>query len=97
MDNLKVATASQASLKKVPFVVRAKNASSVAITGDFTRWSAEGIALRKGVNGEWRTTLELKPGEHQYRLIIDGQWSDDPQAVKRQPNPYGGQNCILTI
>src|ERR1043165_9281267 len=83
--------------REVPFTVRAKGASEVIVTGDFTKWSREGIRLRKGPNDEWRTVLELDPGEYQYRLLIDGAWQDDPQAVKRAPNPFGGQNCILKV
>lgn len=88
---------SHASLREVPFVIRAKGASQVAITGEFTRWSNEGVRLKKGPNDEWRTTLELQPGEYQYRLLIDGQWADDPQAADRVPNPFGGQNCVLKV
>jgi hypothetical protein len=83
--------------REVPFVARMKGPSEVVLTGDFTRWSEEGIRLRKGPNDEWRTTLDLEPGEYQYRLIVDGKWHDDPQAATRVPNPYGGQNCILRV
>ena len=83
--------------REVPFTVRAKGASEVVVTGDFTQWSRDGIRLRKGPNDEWRTVLELEPGEHQYRLVIDGNWQDDPQATKRVPNPYGGHNSVLRV
>lgn len=86
-----------ASKREVPIVVRAKGASEVAVTGDFTQWSKEGIRLRKGPNDEWRTILELEPGEYQYRLLVDGNWQDDPQAARRVPNPFGGQNCVLKV
>jgi 1,4-alpha-glucan branching enzyme len=88
---------SHAVPREVPFVVRAKGASEVVLTGDFTRWAKEGVRLRKGPNDEWRTTLELEPGEYQYRLIVDGAWQDDPQAANRVPNPFGGQNCVLRV
>ena len=88
---------SQTVTREVPFTVRAKGASEVVVTGDFTQWTREGIRLRKGPNDEWRTVLELEPGEHQYRLVIDGNWQDDPQATKRVPNPYGGHNSVLRV
>src|SRR5437588_2129939 len=83
--------------REVAFTARAKGASEVIVTGDFTKWSAEGIRLRKGPNDEWRTVLELEPGEYQYRLLVDGNWQDDPQSSKRVPNPYGGQNSVLRV
>jgi 1,4-alpha-glucan branching enzyme len=85
------------TMREVPFTVRAKGASEVVVTGDFTQWSRDGVRLRKGPNDEWRTVLELEPGEHQYRLVIDGNWQDDPQATKRVPNPYGGFNSVLRV
>jgi len=83
--------------KEVPFVVRFKGANEVIVTGDFTGWSREGIRLRKAGQEEFRAALTLKPGEYQYRLIVDGEWTDDPQAKKRVPNPFGGENCVLQI
>ena len=83
--------------REVPFVVRAKGATEVIVTGDFTQWSREGVRLRKGPNDEWRTVLELRPGEYQYRLVVDGNWQEDPQASQKVPNPYGGQNSVLRV
>jgi 1,4-alpha-glucan branching enzyme len=87
----------QAKIVETLFIVHSKTANDVRITGDFTDWSPEGIPLREGKNGEWKTTLGLTPGEYQYRLILDGEWSDDPEALARVPNIYGGENCILQV
>ena len=83
--------------REVPFTARAKGANEVIVTGEFTKWSPEGIRLRKGPHDEWRTVLELEPGEYQYRLVVDGIWQDDPQAQKRVPNPFGGHNAVLRV
>ena len=87
----------QRTAREVPIVVRAKGASEVIVTGDFTQWSRDGIRLRKGPSEEFRTILELEPGEYQYRLVIDGVWQEDPQALRSVPNPYGGQNSVLKV
>ena len=97
MEQVKSDRKVPASVREVPIVVRAKGAGSVAITGDFTRWSPDGLRLRKGPNDEWRATLALEPGEYQYKLLIDGVWEDDPLATHRVPNPFGGLNCILKV
>jgi hypothetical protein len=83
--------------QEVPIVVRATGARSVIITGDFTEWSPEGIRLHRISADEWDTTLALAPGEYQYRLIVDGNWQDDPEATRRVPNPFGGENCVLRV
>lgn len=91
------AQAIKGAVKRVPFTVRNEDADSVAVTGDFTDWSEEGIPLTRGPRGEWKTTLGLAPGEYQYRLRVDGRWADHPEAPRRCPNAFGGENCILTV
>lgn len=88
---------SQSASKRVELVVDAREAAQVAVTGDFTGWSPEGVPLARGEQGEWRATLELAPGEYQYRLKIDGEWKDHPTAQKRVPNPFGSENCVLLV
>lgn len=83
--------------KTIPLVVRLNGARSVAVTGDFTNWSPEGVALSQIRDGEWAVKLELTPGEHQYRLRVDGEWRDDPSARRTVPNPFGTANSVLTV
>ena len=65
--------------------------------GEFGNWSPEGIPLREEIDGEWQTTLTLEPGEQQYRLRVDGSWSDHVETRKRVPNPFGTENCVLRL
>ncbi|HLY74295.1 MAG TPA: glycogen-binding domain-containing protein [Planctomycetota bacterium] len=95
MPKLKEATKAQA--RKMRFAVRLPEADEVALTGDFTRWSSEGIPLHHDGQDEWYTHLELVPGDYQYRLRVDGQWRDNPEAARKVPNPFGTQNCVLTV
>jgi 1,4-alpha-glucan branching enzyme len=83
--------------KQVKFMIEAPEGWQVAVTGEFTGWSPEGVPLSRGPSGEWRTTLELDPGEYQYRLRIDGEWKDHPTAEKRVPNAFGSVNCVLAV
>ena len=92
-----VATSKKPLARRVPIVVKMEGAKEVRITGDFSSWKEDGIKLEKTPAGEWRTTVELAPGEYQYRLRVDGAWQDHPQAPKRVPNPYGSENCVLTV
>lgn len=83
--------------KRVPFTVVVQGAREVVLTGEFTGWSKDKVRLYPAGPGEWGVQLELPPGEYQYRLIVDGEWRDDPQGKKMVPNPFGTQNCILTV
>ena len=83
--------------KPVRLATRIEKADGVAVTGDFTDWSPKGIRLEKTAEGEWCATFRLRPGEYQYRLLVDGEWCDHPEARKRVPNPFGSENCVLTV
>lgn len=84
------------TLKKVPLKVKADGAREVVLTGDFTQWAKDKVRLTPTPGGEWITVLELAPGKYQYRLIVDGEWRDHSDAPK-VGNPFGTQNCILTV
>jgi 1,4-alpha-glucan branching enzyme len=79
------------------FSFTAPAALSVELVGDFTRRRQEPIYLRKGADGIWRATVELPPGTHQYRFLVDGQWRDDPECALHVPNPYGSQDSVRQV
>ena len=89
--------ARQAATCRVPFRTKVEGAKEVVLTGDFTNWAKDKIRLRPLGNGDWNTQLELPAGEYRYRLLIDGQWRDHSEAVKRVPNPFGSQDCVLIV
>jgi 1,4-alpha-glucan branching enzyme len=65
--------------------------------GNFTHWQQEPINLRKSADGIWRATVELPPGAHQYRYLVDGQWHDDPECGFHVPNSFGGQDAVRCV
>ena len=67
------------------------------MAGDFTKWENSPVRLAKEKAGVWKTTLSLKPGKYQYRLLVDGQWQNDPQCPELQPNEFGTANCVLSV
>ena len=93
----KIKEAPRPRVKKVRFAVRLPQADEVVLTGDFVNWNPDGIQLHHNGQDEWYVQLELPPGDYQYRLRVDGEWVDDPKASRRVANPFGTQNCILTV
>jgi 1,4-alpha-glucan branching enzyme len=79
------------------FFFAAPTAVSVQLVGEFTRWQQRPINMEKGADGIWRTRVELQPGLHHYRFLVDGQWRDDPECVLRAPNPFGGQDAVRRV
>ena len=69
----------------------------VQIAGDFNNWVPdEGVETLNG-DGKLRKVLHLKPGQYQYRLVIDGDWQEDPSNPRRVPNHLGGNNSLLRV
>ena len=93
----KIQEAPRSRAKKVRFAVRLPQADEVVLTGDFINWNPDGIPLHHHGSDEWTVQLDLAPGDYQYRLRADGAWVDDPEATRRVDNPFGTQNCILTV
>ena len=83
--------------KEQTFSITARTAMSVQLVGDFTHWQEKPIAMKKGRGGVWKVALELPPGTHHYRFLVDGQWRDDPECTVRVPNPFGGQDAVRQV
>jgi 1,4-alpha-glucan branching enzyme len=83
--------------KAQAFCCAAPAAATVQLAGDFTQWQERPINMQKDADGIWRVTVELSPGAHHYRFLVDGQWQDDPECALRAPNPYGSHNAICQV
>jgi len=91
------ATATSKRAKQHQIAVEAPAARAVAVTGSFCEWHPEGHPLQHNGHGLWQAALALPPGRYEYRLIIDGEWQDDPACGERVPNPFGTDNCVFKI
>ncbi len=71
---------------------------SVAAAGEFNHWSAQSHRLDRYQNlGVHALKLELPPGRHSYRLIVDGFWTADPFNPVAVTNPFGEPNSIAEV
>ena len=82
---------------RVTLAVPRLEAAAVVATGDFTGWSTEGVRLKRRPDGGWSAAVELTPGEHQYRLLVDGEWRNNPGAERRVPNGFGSENDVVIV
>ena len=83
--------------KKETFQLIDPDASDVLLVGDFTNWESSPINLKRQKDGIWKATIELDPGPHEYRFLVDGEWRDDSRCDLRKPNPFGGENCVRDV
>ena len=79
------------------FYFAAPAAMSVQLAGDFTHWQQQPISMQKGGDGVWRAKVELTPGTHHYRFLVDGEWRDDPECSIRVKNPFGTEDSVRQV
>jgi 1,4-alpha-glucan branching enzyme len=83
---------------KVTFSLPADSAdSTVELYGDFNDWQ-DAMLLRQEKDGAWKTTVSLEPDRsYQFLYRVDGErWLNDPEADGTSPNPFGGENSVVT-
>lgn len=73
------------------------DAHEVYVAGSFNGWDPRETPLQRDSFGDWSIELSLPPGDHRYRLIVDGEWRDDPSAQRMEPNPYGGYDMVIVV
>lgn len=71
------------------------HATTVFVAGSFNNWNQLTLPMIKE-KGEWRCPLQLEPGTYEYKFIIDGIWTIDPNnpAIK---NNDGNINSVLEV
>jgi len=82
----------------VLFSIDSPDAGEVRVTGEFTNWSREGVALQRDASdGLWKTVVDIRPGEYEYRFIVDGVWVRDPGNKDYVRNEFGQENSLLIV
>ena len=100
MTTKKVSKSAKSKLKqakRIAFTLTDNVAQTVFLDGDFNNWDGTSHPLKKNSNGTWKITINLLPGRYEYRLLVDGAWKNDPRCTTFTPNPFGEENCVLTV
>jgi chromosome partitioning protein len=73
-------------------------AQDVQVAGDFSNWKPVGnIMIKQKGNKIWKGTVNLKPGEYQYKFIVDGEWKIDPYNPQVITTDVGVSNSLLIV
>lgn len=84
---------------KVTFYTPAAiEAESVYLVGDFNDWNEQATLMEPLKDGRFKMTLELEAGkEYQFRYLVNGaEWHNDWEADRYVPNPFSGDNSVVT-
>jgi 1,4-alpha-glucan branching enzyme len=82
---------------EVEFTFHAPEARKVCIAGKFNAWDTHSMPMKKGKDGTWRIKLKLPPGKHEYKYFVDGAWASDLKCSELVPNPFGTNNCVISV
>jgi 1,4-alpha-glucan branching enzyme len=83
--------------KRVTFTFDAPEAKEVFLCGTFNDWCLDKTPLKRDARGKWKAQIMLAPGTYEYRLRVDGVWTNDPAADGVTPNPFGTENCVRQV
>ena len=73
-------------------------AETVHLVGDFNNWNETETPMEALKDGRFKATLSLDAGkEYQFRYLVNStEWHNDWEADKYVPNPYSGDNSVVT-
>ena len=83
---------------KVTFSLPAETGINKAeVAGDFNNWQPTSMEPLK--SGGFKVVLELEQGNaYQFRYLLDGnEWINDANADNYVPNPFSGENSVVTV
>lgn len=90
--------------QSVEFKCHAPEAQQVFVAGTFNEWKPDATPLVRDEAGNWRASLPLPPGHHEFKFIVDGQWCCEPGCEheysgcpKCCANEFGTMNRVLEV
>ncbi|HKG21904.1 MAG TPA: serine hydrolase [Blastocatellia bacterium] len=72
------------------------NARVVTIAGSFNNWNQSQYLFAKE-GDEWVARLNLAPGKHTYKFIVDGIWILDPANRAVEADERGNRNSVIVV
>lgn len=87
---------SQAVRRRISFKLKAPSAEKVQLVGTFNDWNPDARVLRRDDKGTWKTSMMLAPGRYEFRYLVDGEWSNDPES-ELAPNAFGSANNVMKV
>jgi hypothetical protein len=73
-----------------------ESANIVALSGSFNDWSQSQFIFGRE-EGEWVCRINLEPGKHAYKFIVDGNWILDPANPFSEDDDYGVKNSVIIV
>lgn len=72
------------------------DAKNVIVAGSFNKWDEHSFKMYKIEKG-WELKVQMKPGNYEYRFIVDGHWMEDPSNPDKVRNEFYEFNSRLNV
>lgn len=73
--------------------------NSTHLVADFNDWSFTDTPMKKLNNGDFKVTIELKPGsKHEFRYLLNNtKWYNEWEADEYVLGDFGKDNCVIEL
>ena len=89
---------SKTGKKRVTFAVDANQGSEVAVAGSFNGWKPVKLSIKDdAAQAKFIKMVYLPTGRYEYKFLIDGHWSIDPNCPLWSPNEFGSLNSVVEV
>lgn len=95
-EKSKISKVKKETARTIVFKIYCPEAKEVYLAGDFNDWDERSLPMIKRGDDVWELAQELKPGEYQYKYLVDGNWETDNQQ-EQVTNQFGTMNNIIRI
>ena len=87
-----------AGKKRVTFTVQCATGSTVYLAASFNDWdaTAKPMAENRG-SGVFKAVCMLAPGAYEYKFVINGEWTVDPNNPNFVVNDLGTLNSVVEV
>ena len=88
---------SKQKTKKIQFSLEAVEVKKVSLVGEFNNWNPDADPMQRDGNGNWTKAKMLSPGDIEYKIFVDGEWTQDPKNLRTCPNCFGTRNSVVKV
>jgi hypothetical protein len=83
---------------RVRFRLRSGQASAVTVIGSWDDWATPGQTLSHTADGGlWEAWVQVPPGSHRYRFLVDGRTVRPPDAPRYVKDDFGEEDAVLEV
>ena len=95
---VKVLTSGGDGRSKVEFLFPGSAGARILLAGSFNDWDPElAVMTYDAARGGYTVTLELPPGEYEYKFVRGDEWLPDDGNPNFTANDFGTLNSVIRV